>query len=295
MRLRLLVLVVLFCCRATAGEASGYGVARSATPVLATPAFTTVFGGRDGRTLKTDRCGQVRELEFIALEGTIFRIIGEVKGVPAPVYRVETYEYPVPAGRALYVDSRFIEPSATEPPPRPRKLPAAAEILANLKGVIGIPYVWGGNLSKGVPELARLFYRNAIPADEGGSLLLAGLDCSGLLYQATGGWTPRNTSWLIASGQGVPVAGTTAGELARMLQPLDLIVWDGHVIIVLDRQTTIESRMACGRPGNGGVVTTPLARRLEQIMTTRRPVDVWPGGRQQGVFVVRRWYGMEQR
>ncbi len=294
MRQWLLVLTVLFCCRATTGETAGYGVARDATPVLATPAFSTVFGGGDGTTLKTDRCGQLRELEFIALPGTVFRILAEVKASPAPVYRVETDDYPVPAGRALYVDSRFIEPATTEPPPRPRKLPPAAEVIAGLKGAIGNPYVWGGNLSGGVPELADMFYRDVRP-EERKRPLLTGVDCSGLLYQATNGWTPRNTSLLIAFGQGVPVAGKTAGELARLLQPLDLIVWDGHVIIVLDRETTIESRLACGKPGNGGVVTTPLAKRLEQIMATRRPVDVWPGGRVRGMFVVRRWYGMEGR
>ncbi len=289
------MLAVLFCCRATAVEAAGYGVARCATPVLATPDFPAVFGGRDGTPLKVDHCGQVRELEFIALKGTVFRILAGVRGSPATVYQVETDDYPVPAGRALYVDSRFIEPAATEPPPRPRKLPPAAEVIAGLKRAIGNPYVWGGNLSGGVPELADMFYRGARP-EEPKRPLLGGGDCSGLLYQATNGWTPRNTSSLVAVGQGVPVAGKTVGELARLLQPLDLIVWDGHVIIVLDRETTIESRLACGKPGNGGVVTTPLAKRLEQIMATRRPVDVWPGGRKQrGMFVVRRWYAMEGR
>lgn len=291
MRQLLLVLMILFCCRATTGEAAGYGVARDATPVLNTPAFSSVFGGRDGATLKTNRCGQVRELEFIALAGTPFRILTEVKGTPAAIYRVETDDYPTPAGRSLYVDSRFIERHDTAPPQRPRHLPPLAEVVVRLKGAIGNPYVWGGNVSSGVPELASLFYRGGALA-KSDSRLLAGVDCSGLLYQATNGWTPRNTSLLIAFGQGVPVAGKTAGELARLLRPLDLIVWDGHVVIVLDSETTIESRLACGKPGNGGVVTTPLVRRLEQIMGARRPVDAWPGGRARGVFVVRRWYGL---
>jgi hypothetical protein len=77
---------------------------------------------------------------------------------------------------------------------------------------------------------------------------------------------------------------------------LDLIVWNGHVIIVLDRDTVIESRLACGRPGNGGRVPTSLFQRLEPHRPTRRPADKWPGeGRRQGVFVVRRWYGMVRR
>jgi hypothetical protein len=134
-----------------------------------------------------------------------------------------------------------------------------------------------------------MFYRG-ITAENRDHLILAGLDCSGLLYQATGGWTPRNTSGLLSFGRGIAVAGKTAVELARLLQPLDLIVWNGHVIIVLDRETAIESRLECGKEGNGGVVTTPLRQRLAEIMRTRRPMDVWPSeGKQPGVFVVRRW------
>jgi hypothetical protein len=89
------------------------------------------------------------------------------------------------------------------------------------------------------------------------------------------------------------VAGKSAAELAGLLEPLDLIVWNGHVIIVLDRETAIESRLECGRPGNGGVVTTPLKQRLAEIMRTRRPVDAWPAGSKPGnIFVVRRWFGL---
>ena len=119
------------------------------------------------------------------------------------------------------------------------------------------------------------------------------MDCSGLLYQATGGWTPRNTSQLVSYGTGVVVEGKDAREIAESLKPLDLIVWGGHVIIVLDRNTAIESRLRCGRPANGGVVTTPLQQRLSEIMRTRRPVDAWPArGKQEGIFVVRRWFGL---
>ena len=141
-----------------------------------------------------------------------------------------------------------------------------------------------------MPELAELFY-NGIRGDDTKRLTLAGLDCSGLLYQATGGWTPRNSSRLISFGQGVAISGKQAPEIAALLQPLDLIVWNGHVIIVLDRQTAIESRLQCGKPGNGGVVMTPLPQRIAEIMRTRRPVNSWPEGKKsRDIFVVRRWY-----
>jgi len=284
-----IVALSLFC--AVICEAAPYGVARIATPVLNSPAFNAVFGGRDGGTLKGDRCGQVRELEFIALPGTSFKLLEEIRNAAATIYRVETADYPTPANVSLYVESRFIEPSETEPLPRTRKLPTVTDIVASLKRAAGTPYVWGGNLRLGVPELAGMFYRGAIPAEEVNRLILAGVDCSGLLYQATGGWTPRNTSQLVAFGKGVNIAGKTAAGVVKQLEPLDLIVWSGHVIIVLDHETAIESRLECGKPGNGGVVTTPLYKRLAEIMRTRRPVDAWPeDGKRRDLFVVRRWF-----
>lgn len=290
--MRILLFLLYACCCAVPVDAASYGIARSPVPVLNSPSFTRVFGGADGRTLTTDRCGQVRELEFIALPGTAFAIRGETRDGAATLFRVETDDYPAPAGVTLYVDSRVIEPRDVKPVSRVRRLPPAREILAALKGSIGRPYVWGGNLQAGVPELMELFYGGALSTDARRNLTLAGLDCSGLLYQATDGWTPRNTSQLVSYGRSMPIAGKTAEAIAGLLEPLDLIIWNGHVLIVLDRDTVIESRLECGKQGNGGVVTTPLRQRLREIMRSRRPVDEWPAaGKQRGVFVVRRWLG----
>ncbi|OGT96128.1 MAG: hypothetical protein A2X80_03000 [Geobacteraceae bacterium GWB2_52_12] len=271
-------------------QAAGYGVARVPAPVLNVPEMKTVFGGRDGKSLKTDSCGQVRELEFIALPGTPFRILAEVRRGATIIYRVETEEYPVPAGTSLYVDSRFIESRHQPPPPRPASPPPREKIISTMAAAVGTPYVWGGNVRQGVPELLQSYYRGKVSDQERKHLALSGLDCSGLLYEATGGWTPRNTSELVSWGSGVPVAGKGAAQIAAQLEPLDLILWNGHVIIVLDRETAIESRLECDKPGRGGVVTTPLRQRLEEIMRTRRPVDVWPAGsKKRDIFVVRRW------
>lgn len=286
---------ILLCLVPLQSHAGRYAVARVATPVLNSPALAELFGARDGRTLKSDRCGQVREMEFIALAGTLFRVLAEVRQEAATVYRVETDDYPVPAGGALYLDSRFVELRDEPPAPPVRPLPEREAIISALRSSLGSPYVWGGNVRQGVPELLRLYYRGSFsPADEK-RLTLAGLDCSGLLYAATNGRTPRNSSHLVQFGRGLAVAGRGERELAQLLEPLDLIVWNGHVIIVLDRETVIESRLECGRPGQGGVVITPLRRRLTEIMASRRPLDSWPvGSRQRDGFVVRRWYGMEK-
>lgn len=271
-------------------EAVEYGVARSSTPVLNTPDFNAVFGGISGKVLKTDRCGQVRELEFIALPGSVFKILKKLRSGSTDICQVETDEYTAPANVSLYVDSRFLQLSHAAPLPRRVVRHSREQISSALRSSAGSPYVWGGNAINGVPELASWFYRG-IREDDMAQLTLAGLDCSGLLYHATGGLTPRNTTQLIAYGQGVAIAGKQSAEIAALLQPLDLIVWSGHVIIVLDSVTAIESRLKCGKPGNGGVVMTSLSQRLAEIMRTRRPADVWVKGKNhQDTFVVRRWY-----
>lgn len=278
------------CCYVLA-DAAQYGIVRTHAPVLNTAAFRSIFGGSDGRTLKQDRCGQVRELEYIALPGTVFNILGESRDGVTAVFRVETDDYPMPAGTGLYVDSRVIELRSEKPLPRVPQLPTSAEIITALQASIGSPYVWGGNVQDGVAELIKLFYGGEVQAAARRQLTLAGLDCSGLLYQATDGRTPRNSSQLVSFGKAVSVAGKALEQIVAELEPLDLIAWNGHVLVVLNRDTLIESRLECGKKGNGGVRTTPLRLRLAEIMRSRRPTDQWPTvGNQRDVFVVRRWY-----
>jgi len=292
MKILILIAGMLFGCIChVSAEAAEYGVALVSAPVLNTPDFRAVFGGGSGKELKTDRCGQVRELEYIALPGTVFRLLGKQRSGTGDIYQVETDEYAVSANVRLYVDGRFLQLGLPALVSRRLLLPPREAVVAKLRASGGRPYVWGGNVPDGVPELESWFYRGIGDSDKK-RLTLAGLDCSGLLYHATGGWTPRNTSQLINFGQGVAIAGKSAAEIAALLQPLDMIVWNGHVVIVLDRKTAIESRLQCGGPGNGGVVMTQLSERVAGIMRTRHPANVWQGGeKKQDVFVVRRWYG----
>lgn len=270
-------------------NATEYAIAKTVTPVLNSPDFTAVFGGKTGHNMKTDRCGQVRELEYIAPPGTVFTILKKHPSKRSDIYQVVTDEYIAPPGIRLYVDSRFVKRENAVPPNRTLSIPPFSAVIRALKETVGLPYVWGGNAPLGIPEFDLFLYQEG--GNDMGRTALAGLDCSGLLYYATSGGTPRNTSQLVEYGQSVSIAGKTPNIIISLLRPLDLIAWNGHVIIVLDRHTAIESRLECGKPGNGGVVLTDLLKRVTEVMRTRHPVNSWPNDeKSHDVFVVRRWF-----
>ena len=272
MKLLLFILLSWFFTLPVGAEGLPYATARAALPV-----YNSVDAAAADLPPKPDHCGQVRELEFVALPGTPFRVIREIVSGQQLALEVTTEAYHPPDGVRLFIPAApvmRVPALATPPTITP---PAQIELLRMLRSAQGLPYVWGGNLRSGV----------SIGTAEG---LFAGLDCSGLLYEATNGYTPRNTADLVYFGQAVPIAGLNKQQLISRLKPLDLIVWKGHVLIVLDQDEVIESILRCGQPGNGGVIHTPLGQRLGEIMTRRSGVDRWPAGDGKSrLFVVRRW------
>lgn len=267
------LLLVLSCLLPVAAVAQPlpYAVATAPTPVYNSPQSAA-----SSAPPPTDRCGQVRQLEWIAFAGTTFTVVAETILNQQPVLEVTSPSYRPPPGVRLFVSANRLERSATLPPLPIQAPRSAEELLQRLRSAVGLPYVWGGNLHQGIPF--------------GQTRYFAGLDCSGLLYEATGGLTPRNTADLLNYGQAIPINGLSLDQLVKRLKPLDLIVWKGHVVIVADRGQAIESVLLCGQPGNGGVRLTPLRQRLQEIMTSRQGVNRWPEqeGRHQ-LFVIRRW------
>lgn len=254
---------------AAAGDLPQYALAPVPVPV-----FSTGQSATPGQYTMPDRCGQIRQLEFIALPGTVFKIVSSVANNPQ-VLQVSTSDYLPRRGVKLYAAKALLKLQDTLPPDRSPIKPLPETVQKQLRSSVGLPYIWGGNLPEGITQEGRKRF--------------AGLDCSGLLYAASGGYTPRNTDQLLHFGTAVPIEGLGVDEILSRIRPLDLIVWMGHVIIVLDHETAIESILGC-KSGNDGVILTPLKDRLEQVMKKRQPVNSWPQeNKKTALFVVRRW------
>ena len=278
------VLILMPSAGANAAEAR-FAQAIMDTPVLNRADFRGVFGGKDGKTVQTDRCGQPKAVEYVAPKGTLFRIEEELPVNGSVIFRVTTNDYPCPPSRGCYIDARSVKLYSASPGERLKTLPSRDGILAALEGRVGTRYIWGGNVAAGIKELAR-WYPPSGTVDNG-LWQLAGLDCSGLLYESTGGFTPRNSSELVAYGRGLKIAGKSAPEIAAALLPLDLIVWPGHVMIVIDHGRVIESRPVCGKPDEG-VRIRPLREVLREVMGTKKGVDT--PAKTAREFSIRRWH-----
>jgi len=279
----LILPVFLFIVRASISQT--FAVATDYTPVMNTYDFFLVFGGNAGNTVKLDDRGLIAEMEFIALPGTVFNIneIIEFGDKELKYFRVTTDEYNYKGN--FYIDSRMVKTAFSKPNDREKIMPGKSEILFNMKKINGFPYMWGGNYAYGLFEMLKLYPPKG-EIDEKTKFLwiLQGVDCSGLLYQATNGCTPRNTSSLVTYGLPVDIADKTIDEIIPLLKPLDLIVWSGHVVIVFDGESTIESSPP------KGVYMSNIKERLTEIMSERYPVNelgqrMW----KKKEFVVRRW------
>lgn len=259
-----------------------YFIPKVSLPVLNRVDFKSVFGGVTG-TLPFDHCNLVRAVEMIAFPGTVFEIVAKHSDY---ILEVRTAEYPsmVP----LFVDERFGAQTENRPPEREKKLPSPEVILERMKNQLGKPYIWGGNRSVGVPELLRYYPPAKILSPlESVSWTCQGVDCSGLLYEATDGALPRNTQDLLFVGKSVPIKGVDWKEIPSLLQPLDLLIWKGHMTIVYDHKHVIESKHEWG-----GVCMTDLQKRLKIICEVDQkigeddPIHVLQN---PGTFLVRRF------
>jgi hypothetical protein len=257
--------------------------AKQFTPVTNSPSFERIFGGEDRTSLPLDSQGLLRYIEFVAFPETYFKLVQKISRF---IYQVETCEYPT--AQPLYTDERFLEITDSLEQ-RKIAIPSIDHMINSLQSLEGTPYLWGGNYNRGVPEL--LVYYPPKQSIQDTSLLttwtLKGVDCSGLLYQAAHGSTPRNTSELVHFGKSLLIEGLTLDQIIIKLLPLDLIVWKGHVIVVLDHLKVIESKES------KGVIISSTRQRLGEVMYAqkKKPVNDWNTTSEvNNKFVIRRWH-----
>lgn len=251
------------------------------TPVLDRPEFEKVFGSDK---LSWDHVG-IRALEFIALPGTLFKVVSCPEKWNGRICEVITEDYP--SSGKLYIDAKFCEETQNYLP-RSKVCPSSMlNILTTMEKMLGLPYVWGGNVHLGVDEMSN-FYPMPANLDERERALwcMKGVDCSGMIYEATNGYTPRNTSALAGFGEGLQIEGKSLDEILKLIKPLDSIVWNGHVVSVFDDRTTIESRF-----DQHGSVRIPIKDRFKEILQTRQPVNDYQACADKSKhFVIRRWF-----
>jgi hypothetical protein len=78
----------------------------------------------------------------------------------------------------------------------------------------------------------------------------------------------------------IKIEGRSIKQIAQIVKPLDLIVYQEHMIIILDNNFTIESRE------NFGVIKTPILDRLKELFISKKPSNVYKAPTD---FVIRRW------
>lgn len=246
------------------------------TPILNTPNFQVVFGGDKQNRLKTDENGHIRALEFIALKGMIFKI--DHKTSYPYIYKVK---YSLYRESELYIDTRFTAFINTPTKSLMNYNLDKKKIIKKLISYLGDEYLWGGNYSKGIDEILE-YYPPAknLQKNQIDKWILKGIDCSGILFEATNGYTPRNTFQMLHYKKGLKIKNLTISQIVDLVKPLDIIVFKGHVVIVIDSDYTIESRE------NFGVIKFPIKDRLQEIHFSKKPSNFY---KNENDYVIRRW------
>ncbi len=238
-------------------------------PVLNTPKFSAVFSGNH---LPLNEKGHPYHFEFVALPGMRFSLLQEL---PHYIVQIAWPKYGV---KPLYIDRRFAA-SCSIPSSKKEFIPSARHLLEHMEQRVGTSYVWGGNWATGIPEMLSFYppKKELLPRTEE-LWTFRGLDCSGLLFEASNGLTPRNTSHLLKFGKSL------RSENFSELLPMDLIVYPGHVLFVRDPLTIIESKSPFG------VRICSLVERLKEIQQKRTYLKNWtPTANPNSHFTIRRF------
>ena len=245
--------------------------------------------------LLLDSYNTIDQLAIVLPVGTAVTLIDKVESWDFTYYEARTRDFDAWYGKdtAYFLDSRFVEKQDEKPDELIHELPDKNTIYKNLLSAVDTQYIWWGSYYQWIPEINELY---PTPSDvqlstwEQQYKILQWTDCSWLLWQATNGYTPRNTRWLLTFWQSVPISWNSVSQIIEKVQPLDLIVWAWHVIIILSDEYVIESLWKENYEWGAEIVK--LDERLEDIFTRRQPVDEWNESElpEKEKFVIRRWF-----
>jgi hypothetical protein len=260
-----------------------YAITSNPTPLFNTPNIAKCFGGNDGDSLDLDEKNLNRNVETILFPGTKIQLLRQIDQSHVWQVRAIEYNYKGP----FYADDRFFVQTSDLALERTPILPPASSLIQKLQELPHCRYIWGGNWPQGIDLLAQL-YPSKTQLSQKDPLIqdswkLKGLDCTGLPYYLTNGFTPRNSSSLVDFGEPVNIQGKDVKGILHSLRPLDFIVWNGHLVWVIDRLWSIESRHPFG------IIRYKTLDRLHEIITERKPVNDYSQSIENR-FVVRRWH-----
>lgn len=165
------------------------------------------------------------------------------------VVRVVTSAYHRYAIEPLFALDAVLEPFRGHCEPGAGRPPKRADVLARLLELLGTPYLFGGTSERGSPRQRQVlvelgaFEERDLDHPELDRIARAhGIDCSGLLNAATEGFFIGDSRDTVHLGPVLDLReGTPPDEVARMLEPLDVIVWQGHMVIAMGDGRIIQS------------------------------------------------------
>ncbi len=245
--------------------------------------------------LLLDSSNTIDQLGIVLPVWTPVTLIKKIVNWKFTYYEVRTRDFDVWYGEndAYFLDSRFVKLEEHKPDEVIHKLPDMSSIFKTLLAAVDSQYIWWGSYYQWIPEINELY---PTPSDVNLSTweqqykILQWTDCSWLLWQATNGYTPRTTRTLLTFWDSVAISWMSVNEITKVVKPLDLIVWAGHVIIILSDEYAIESIWK--KDFEWWVEIVSLKERLEDIFTRRQPVDEWSKSSlpEKQKFVIRRWF-----
>ncbi len=254
--------------------------AKYPTPVLNTSDFKKVFGNNNTNSLLLDDKGHMRSLEYVALKNEKFTILETIPTEHYNIYKVKAEKYYC---SPIFIDSRFVTKTKNS---TIKRIKTEKEIINDLISYEGSTYIWGSNCKNGILKLLN-FYPPTIKLDNKtkNHWMLKGVDCSGLLYEVMQGQTPRNTSELMFYGKHLDIENKNASAILNIVKPLDILVFVGHVIIIINKDVCIESKE------HDGVIINSFEKKLKEISNLKKPKNITITNKvDNNSFVIRRWF-----